>query len=100
MLSDQSEVVVTGQHRQAVADAELSKQGINRAHLHTSAPAIVAQSSRFDVVLPCNSALRRQPMAASQGADELADRDRHQRAEGGGHEPVQRVQRLGHAAQR
>ena len=51
MLGRVDEVVVRGQERQLVSDAELRKQGVDGTHLNPGPPADVPEFGRGDMVL-------------------------------------------------
>lgn len=48
---DALEIIVGGQHREVMADANLRQQGIDRSNLNPRAPAAVSQLGRLDVIV-------------------------------------------------
>ena len=59
MPGDATEILVGGQHRQLMTDAELREQRVDRADLHAGATAAVAQFRRVDVILPVRAEERK-----------------------------------------
>lgn len=52
MTSHVCEIPVCRKHRQSVPDTELCKQCVDRAYLQASLPAMIAQDSSCNVVIP------------------------------------------------
>jgi hypothetical protein len=51
MVCDALEVIVASEHQQAVANAQLRKQRIDRANLYAMATTGIAQFHRMNVIL-------------------------------------------------
>ena len=67
MSRDADEVLVGGQQRQLVAQAELRQDRVDGSNLEPGPPAPIAQLRRFDVVL----AIRRQQWKRCEAFDDL-----------------------------
>jgi hypothetical protein len=50
MVCDTLKIPITGKHQQAVADAQLRQESIDRANLNTMTTARIAKRRGFDVI--------------------------------------------------
>ena len=72
MRRSQKEVVIGGEHRQLVTNAELRKHGVNRADLQSCATTTISQLRGIDVILP----VRRQKRQGRESIDDVFARPR------------------------